>query len=71
MNLFDHILRILLGFLLAAAISAMMRDRDHEEELKALRQEIDGLKSEQSLDEFEQDGANGHEEQITELDANE
>lgn len=43
MNLFDHILRILLGFLLAAAISAMMRDRDHEEELKALRTEIEML----------------------------
>ena len=45
MNLFDHILRILLGFLLAAAISAMMRDRDHEEELKALRTEIEMLQT--------------------------
>lgn len=45
MNLFDVILRILLGFLLAAAISAMIRDRDHEEELNALRQEIEALQT--------------------------
>ncbi len=71
MSLFDVILRILLGFLLAAAISAMMRDRDHAKALSELRIEVERLKCEQAFDKLEQNGTNDHEEQIAELDANE